>query len=105
MRSESEAEDEARRSRASLTSVPGIGDVTAELLYQNGFKSPEEVAQADEQSLLDVEGLGPDKVGSILKAVREYVETKRQEEAAAAAEADAEEPSAASADTVAPEEG
>ena len=105
VRSESEAEDEARRSRASLTSVPGIGDVTAELLYQNGFKSPEEVAQADEQSLLDVEGLGPDKVGSILKAVREYVETKRQEEAAAAAEADAEEPSAASADTVAPEEG
>src|SRR5512147_1161917 len=38
VRSESESEDEARRSRASLTAVPGISDVTAELLYQNGFK-------------------------------------------------------------------
>ncbi|HZP40128.1 MAG TPA: transcription termination factor NusA, partial [Candidatus Binatia bacterium] len=34
VRSESEAEDEARRARASLTAIPNIGDVTAELLYQ-----------------------------------------------------------------------
>ena len=44
VRSESEAEDEARRARPSLTAIPGLGDVTAELLYQHGFKSAEEVA-------------------------------------------------------------
>jgi transcription termination/antitermination protein NusA len=87
VRSESEADEEARQSRASLTSVPGIGDVAAELLYQNGFKSPEEVAQADEQQIAEVEGLGPEKAVSILKAVRAYVETKQQEAAAAAAAA------------------
>ena len=61
VRSESEAEEEARQARASLIGVPGIGDVTAELLYQNGFKSAEEVAQAEEQTIADIEGLGPEK--------------------------------------------
>jgi N utilization substance protein A len=86
VRSESEADEEARQSRASLTSVPGVGDVAAELLYQNGFKSPEEVAQSDEQTIAEIEGLGPEKAAGILKAVRAYVETK-QREAAEAAEA------------------
>ena len=46
VRGESEAEDEARKARASLMAVPEIGDVTAELLYQHGFKSAEELAAA-----------------------------------------------------------
>jgi N utilization substance protein A len=88
VRSESEAEDEARQARASLISVPGIGDVAAELLYQNGFKSAEELAQADEQALAEVEGLGPEKATSILKAARTYVEAKQREAAAAASAAE-----------------
>jgi len=95
VRSESEADEEARQSRASLTSVPGIGDVAAELLYQNGFKSPEEVAQADVQMLADIEGLDSEKAAAISKAVRAYLESKQQEARdaeAAAAEAAAEEP-------------
>ncbi|MFI5365377.1 MAG: transcription termination factor NusA [Candidatus Binatia bacterium] len=95
VRSESEADEEARQARASLTGVPGIGDVAAELLYQNGFKSPEEVAQADEQTIAEIEGVGAEKAVSILKAVRAYVEVKQREavaEAAAAAAAAAAEP-------------
>ncbi len=87
VRSESEAEDEARKARSSLTSVSGIGDVTAELLYQNGFKSPEEVAQSDEQTIAEIEGVGADKAAGILKAMRAHVEAKQHEEAAAAAAA------------------
>src|SRR5207244_745782 len=45
VRSESEAEDEARRARASLTAVPGISDLTAELLIQDGVKSAEQRAR------------------------------------------------------------
>jgi N utilization substance protein A len=97
VRSESEAEDEARKARSSLTSVPGIGDVTAELLYQNGFKSPEEVAQADETTIGEIEGLGADKAAAILKAVRAHVETKEREAAAAAAAEAAQEAEAAEA--------
>src|SRR5881296_3425043 len=40
VRSESEAEDEARRARASLTAVPGVSDLTAELLIQDGEIPP-----------------------------------------------------------------
>ena len=89
VRSESEADDEARQARAALIGVPGIGDVAAELLYQNGFKSAEEVAQADEQMLAEIEGLGPERAASILKAARAFVETQQHE---------AEEPEARDAD-------
>ena len=82
VRSESEAEDEARQARASLIGVPGISDVAAELLYQNGFKSAEELARADEHALAEIEGLGPEKAASILKAARTYVEAKQREAAA-----------------------
>jgi N utilization substance protein A len=109
VRSESEADEEARQARASLISVPGIGDVAAELLYQNGFKSPEEVAQSDEQALGEIEGLGPDKTAGILKAARAFVEQKQREAEIAAAEAAAAPPAKpaeeASELPAAPEEG
>src|SRR5438552_10153666 len=38
-RSESEADEDARQARASLTAIPNVGDVTAEPLYPSGFKS------------------------------------------------------------------
>ena len=87
LRGESEAEDEARRARASLTAIPGVGDVTAELLYQNGFKSAEELAASDEDTVADIEGIGPERVGGILAAARAHIEQQRAEEAARAAEA------------------
>jgi transcription termination/antitermination protein NusA len=85
VRSESEAEDEARRARASLTAISNIGDVTAELLYQNGFKSAEELAESDEETVGDIDGIGPERAGNILAAAREHVARKREEEAALAA--------------------
>ncbi|MGH7960353.1 MAG: transcription termination factor NusA, partial [Candidatus Binatia bacterium] len=72
VRSESEVEEERVKALASLTAVPGISDVTAELLYQAGFKSAEEVAAADLDAVLDVEGIGPEKGAAILQAVREH---------------------------------
>jgi N utilization substance protein A len=88
VRSESEAEDEARRARASLTAIPNVGDVTAELLYQNGFKSAEDLAASEEDSVADIDGIGPERAGAILAAAREHVERKRAEAAAAALEAE-----------------
>jgi len=48
VRSEMEAEEEARSARASLNAIPGIGDINAELLYQWGFRSAEQLSEADE---------------------------------------------------------
>lgn len=83
VRSESEAEDEARRARLSLSAIPGVGDVSAELLFQHGFKSAEEVAQADEAALAEVDGIPEDRIGSILSAARTHVEQLRRDAEAA----------------------
>jgi N utilization substance protein A len=89
VRGESEHEEEARRARASLTAVPEIGDLTAELLYQSGFKSAEEVGQADIQSVADIDGIGPERAPVIVASAREHVAQLQAEAAARAAEAEA----------------
>jgi N utilization substance protein A len=90
VRSESEAEDESRRARLSLSAIPGVGDVTAELLFQHGFKSAGEVAQAGEAALAEVDGIPEEKIPGVLAAARSHVEQLQREAAAAAAAAAAE---------------
>jgi N utilization substance protein A len=87
VRSESEAEDEARRARASLSAIPGLGDVSAELLYQYGFKSAEELAASDAESVSEVDGIGPERATGILESAREHVARQQAAAEAAAAEA------------------
>jgi N utilization substance protein A len=92
VRSESEAEDEARRARASLSAIPGLGDVSAELLYQYGFKSAEELAASDAETVGDVDGIGPERATGIVESAREHVARQQAAAEAAAAEAAAEPP-------------
>jgi len=92
VRSESEAEDEARHARASLSAIPGLGDVTAELLYQYGFKSAEELAASDAETVGEIEGIGADRADAILLAAREHVAQLQAEAEAAAAEIASEPP-------------
>ena len=86
VRSESEVELERARALESLTAVPGIGDLVAELLYQQGFKSAAELAEADTDALSDFEDIEPDKAQTILQAARDHVAelaaTAAQEKAA-----------------------
>jgi N utilization substance protein A len=79
VRSEAEADEESRRAKSSLVAIPGVSDITAELLYQEGFKSAEEVAEAELESILAVEGIGPEKAETIYRSSREYVALKREE--------------------------
>jgi len=104
VRSESEADEETRRARASLGAIPGINDMVAELLYQAGFKSAEELSEADLESIVEVDGITPDKAEAIYKSSREHVAEKRRKEEAekAAAQAATE---AAAAEAAATETG
>src|ERR1700683_854497 len=88
VRSDSEAEEEARTARASLNAIPGIGDINAELLYQWGFRSADQLAEANENNF-EVEGISPERARQVILAGRDWVENKRriEEEKAAAAEA------------------
>ena len=83
VRSEAEAEEEARAARASLNAIPGVGDINAELLYQWGFRSAEQLAETDEQAF-EIEGISPERASQVIAAARGHVAHKKkvQEEAA-----------------------
>jgi len=104
VRSESEADEETRRARASLGAIPAVNDMVAELLYQAGFKSAEELSEADLESIVEVDGISPDKAEAVYKSSREHVAEKRRKEEAekAAAQAATE---AAAAEAAATETG
>lgn len=71
VRSESVAEEESKRARKQLESIPGIGFGESELLYQEGYRSIQEVANATLEDLLDVEGLDTERASMILTNARE----------------------------------
>ena len=80
VRSEAEAEEETRRARMSIGAIPGINDFAAELLYQAGFKSAEEISESELEDILDVEGISKEKAESLHKSAKEYVAEKRRKE-------------------------
>jgi N utilization substance protein A len=102
VRSDSEAEEEARAARASLNAIPGIGDINAELLYQWGFRSAEQLSEANEDNF-EVEGISPERARQVILAARDWVDNKRrieEEKAAGAHTAPADEPVEESAESL-----
>jgi N utilization substance protein A len=98
VRSEAEAEEEARAARASLNAIPGVGDINAELLYQWGFRSAEQLAETEEAAI-EIEGISPERAHDIVAAARSHVANKKrlQEEAQAKAQEEAQAKAAAEA--------
>lgn len=90
VRSEAEAEEETRRARQSISSIPGIGDFATELLYQAGFKSAEDIADSELEEILDVDGISKEKGEALYASAKQYVAEKRAREAAEAAQSAAE---------------
>ena len=85
VRSQGEAEEESRRARASLIAIPGVGDLTAELLLQANYRNAEGVAESDVESLMEIEGIDAERAGQVLASAKDHVATIRQAEAEAAA--------------------
>jgi N utilization substance protein A len=56
--------------------VPGIGEITVELLFMDGYRSAEEVAQASEEDLAQIDGIGPEKAKAMIRAAQQVVEQK-----------------------------
>jgi N utilization substance protein A len=66
VRSESVAEEETKRARKSIEAIPGIGFGESELLFQEGYRSVQEVAAATIEDLQEIEGLDEARAQSIL---------------------------------------
>ncbi|HLH77008.1 MAG TPA: transcription termination factor NusA [Candidatus Binataceae bacterium] len=88
VRSEAEAEEEARAARASLNAIPGVGDINAELLYQWGFRSAEQLSETAIDAF-EIDGISAERATQLIAAAQSHVAHKRRqsEEAEAAARA------------------
>ncbi len=64
----------------SMLQLDGVGEATASNLYQQGFRSMEEVAEASPSDLMQVGGIGEEKAGKIIQSARQRMEAKEAEE-------------------------
>jgi N utilization substance protein A len=77
VRGDSEAEEEARAARASLNAIQGVGEINAELLYQWGLRSAEQLAETEEETV-EIEGISPERAHQLIQAARAHVEKKQK---------------------------
>jgi N utilization substance protein A len=65
----------------SLLRLPGVGEVTADLLFESGYGSAKDLLEVEAEQLAMIEGLGPEKAQQIWDAAKDYVEKVAQEDA------------------------
>jgi N utilization substance protein A len=66
----------------SLLNVEGVGEKTALNLYQSGFRSAKEVAEANVSDLIETRDIGEEKAKKIIESAANYLESKAEEEGA-----------------------
>jgi N utilization substance protein A len=64
----------------SMLQLDGVGEATASNLYQQGFRSMEEVAESSPSDLMQVGGIGEEKAGKIIQSARHRMKAKEAEE-------------------------
>jgi N utilization substance protein A len=69
----------------SLLSLEGVGERTAESLSSAGIASAYELAQAQVDELLQIDGIGAEKAENLIKAAKNLIAQKIDEEEAKAA--------------------
>lgn len=80
VRSVSVADEETRRVRKALESIPGISFTEVELLFQEGFRSIKHIAQATVEELAAVEGLGEERARTLIEGAAAYLADHEDEE-------------------------
>lgn len=74
VRSVSVAQEEARLARSSIDAIPGMQFTFAELLFQNGYRSAREIADASIEELLEIDGFSPEGASKLIESAREHIE-------------------------------
>jgi N utilization substance protein A len=57
----------------SLLALPGVGDATADNLYEAGFSSAEELAGGLVEELVSIPGISQQKAAKFIGAAKEYL--------------------------------
>ena len=70
--SEERYSDTMRDGYDSLMALPGVGISTADLLYEKGFFSAEELGNASVEDLIRIRGIAADKAMKLIEAAKNY---------------------------------
>jgi len=71
----------------SLLSLDGVGEATATNLYQEGFRSVNDVASAKVEELVQVKGISSEKAEKIIESAKEFPAKKDSDDEAVSGEA------------------
>jgi transcription termination/antitermination protein NusA len=77
--SESEYNKDLKDSYNSLLSLEGVGEAIATELYQEGFRSVEDVAAASVEELANVEGLSKRDAAELILTAKEYLSEGKED--------------------------
>ena len=80
VKSEAKYQKSLKEGFRSLLALPGIGDATAENLYEAGFGSAEELAGAQNEELVVIPGISQQKAEKFIQAAQEYVAEQAEAE-------------------------
>jgi len=79
IKSRSRVKELSRAAFKDLLAIPGIGSITAELLFNAEYLSAQDIAAASIEDLANISGIGGKKAQSIKKAVEEYLQKQSEE--------------------------
>ncbi len=71
VKSESRVERIYQEGRQALKVIPGVGDMIAQILFQEGYKTPTDVAKLSVKDLQDLTGLSEEEAQQIIERAKE----------------------------------
>ncbi|MEW5722209.1 MAG: transcription termination factor NusA [Thermodesulfobacteriota bacterium] len=83
VKSEARYQRSLKEGYQSLLRMPGVGELTADALYEAGFGSAAEIMASTIEDLTQIEGIDEDKARTILEAAQAYVAQMEAEAQAA----------------------
>ena len=92
--SETQYDEAMKTGYESLKQVAGVGVSMADTLFEKGFYSADELANAEVEDLIQIRGIGEEKAGQLIASAQSAVETERLARASAEEEAEEEAASA-----------
>ncbi len=80
VKSEAKYSKSLKEGYLSLLRIPGVGEITANLLHEGGYNSAREVAETSLEELIQGTGLSEKKAGSLIASAQEMMRGAAEEE-------------------------
>ena len=73
IKSKTESEGESENALKQLIQIPGVGETTARILFNEGYSTPADISKAEVEELMKLPGLGEKKAQTIKQAAEDFI--------------------------------